>query len=272
MTKQPELTEEERKHQNGLMKEFCLANFTDEEKKPILLTDSQAELFGMIFQKRHPRNHVMTFTRYGKSFVCALAVLARVTTFAEKWCIVAGREKQARIIMSYMIDHIFDNDYMKGKFDIGGDSEDRIRRERSKQRLTFKHPDGTFGEVFVLSADSRNKQTAGDSVMGFGAQNVCVVGEYKISTDKGDVEISKIVNEKMDVKIKTYNHNSGKVEFKGIVEYQKTPVNTGINTGILEFEVGDRKFQCTNDHPIYIEGKGYIRADEVKEGDVVKCD
>ena len=167
--------------------------------------------------------------------------------------------------MSYMIDHIFDNDYMKGKFDISGESEDRIRRERSKQRLTFKHPDGTYGEVFVLSADSRNKQTAGDSVMGFG----CIVRGNKIATDKVELDIAKVVEGKMDVKIKSFNHDKGKIEWKEILEYQKNPIG---DREILEFEVGDKKFQCTNDHPVFVVGKGYTRADEVKEGDVVRVD
>jgi len=194
--------------------------------------------------------------------VTALAVLARVTTFPEKWCIVAGREKQAKIIMGYMIDHIFDNPYMKGKFEVSRDeSEERIRRERSRTRLTFRQPDGALGEVYVLSADSRNKQTAGDSVMGFG----CIQAGCKIMTNKGLLDIKDVVEKKLDVKILSYNHLKEKTEFEDILEYQKNPL---VDRYMIEIDCGE-KIICTNDHPVFIKNKGYIRADEVVEGDVV---
>ena len=82
----------------------------------------------------------MTHTRYGKSLVVALAVLTRVATFPEKWAIVAPSEKKAKIIMGYIIDHIFDNEYTRRQFLIGeNESEERIRRERQKHRRCHRH-------------------------------------------------------------------------------------------------------------------------------------
>lgn len=108
------------------------------------------------------------------SDVVAMAVLTRATTFPEKWPIIGGTAKKAKIIMSYVIKHIFENDYTKGKFQIGKDeSLERIKRERSKERLTFKVGKDQIGEIFILSAEARRKgEDAGDILMGFGAPNL----------------------------------------------------------------------------------------------------
>jgi len=163
------------------------------------LTDGQAEIFLLIFQKRCKRCHIRTFTRYGKSHTVALAVLSRVATFPEKWCIVSGTEKQSRIIMGYIIEHTFDNEYTKGKLEIttGGDALQRLRIERSKSRLTFRHTDNTIGEVFILSGDSRNKQKSGDAVMGFGAPNV-VLDEAALVDDEIEAKIFRMLGDKID--------------------------------------------------------------------------
>lgn len=140
----------------------------------------------------------MTYTRYGKSFVVALAILLRICTFPEKWSIVAGRAEQAKIIMNYIIQHSFDNEFFKNKLELTeGESLERLRRERSKTRLNYKHSNGRLGEVFVLSADSRNKQTAGDAVMGFGAPNV-VLDEAALIDDDIEAKIFRMLGDQPD--------------------------------------------------------------------------
>lgn len=172
--------------------------FKNDQGSQLLLTKGQIDLFNLLYTKQYPRVHVMAHTRYGKSLVIALAILMRVSTFAEKWAIVAPSEKKARIIMGYLIDHIFDNDYFRLKFQIGKDeSLDRIRRERSKTRINFKHPDGTLGEVYILSADSRNKQNAGEALMGFGAANV-VLDESSLIDDDIEAKIFRMLGDSME--------------------------------------------------------------------------
>jgi len=184
----------------------------------------------------------------------------RVSSTPEKWAIVAPSEKKAKIIMGYIIDHTFDNEYMKGKLEIEqGANLEHLRRERSKNRLTFKHTNGTYGEVYVLSADSRNKQNAGDALMGFG----CIPEGYKITTDKGDYDIKEVVEKKIDCKILSFNHEKQIKEWKRILSFEK---NKTANRYLIEIDLGDRKFQCTNDHPVWVEGKGYVRAEDIKVG------
>jgi len=156
-------------------KSFALVKslYKNEKGEPFLLTEKQEELFDCIFKKRHPRVHIIAPTRYGKSEVVALAILTRIITFPERWLVVAPSEKQASIIMQKIITHIFDNDFVRDKVDLRGEeSLERLRRERSKDRITFRHSSGRVGEVAILSADARNQQRAGDALMGHGEENV----------------------------------------------------------------------------------------------------
>jgi hypothetical protein len=171
--------------------------YKDEFGIPLTLSEGQAKIFECIFKRKTRRNHLMTYTQYGKSLVTALAILTRVSTYPEKWIIVAGREKQAKIIMGYIIGHVFDNDYTKGKLQLGGEDVEKLQRERSKNRLTFRHTDGTMGEVMVLSADSRNQKTAGEAVMGFGAPNV-VLDEAALIDDDIEAKIFRMLGGKPD--------------------------------------------------------------------------
>lgn len=163
---------------------FIEENFKDETGKPIILTPSQAELFELILYKKHPYNQIIAFTRYGKSFITALAVLSRCVLTPEKWAIVAPTEKHAKIIMNYIIEHIFDSDFFVSKLQLEeGESLERLRRERSKRRITLKvYEANKFSEIFILSAHS-TKEDPLKSLLGFGAQNV-ILDESSLIDDK----------------------------------------------------------------------------------------
>ena len=195
------------------------------------------------------------------SLTIALAVLTRVATFPEKLAIVAPSLTKARIIMGYIIDHAFDNPFTASRLEIAKDeSEQRLRRERSKNRLTFRQSDGSIGEVFVVSGDSKNTQAAGESLMGLG----CLGGEEEIITEKGVFKIRDLVRNKNATKCLSFNHATGSSEFKEILSFQE---NQTVERYMLEIDFGDRKIVCTNDHPVFIEGKGYVLAEEVEAGD-----
>ncbi len=138
--------------------------YKDEKGEPFILTDGQCDIFNLIFKKLWHRVHIECFTRYGKSETISMAILTRICTYPEKFCIASGNDDQAKIITSHLISHIFDNDFTKSKFLIGaGESEESIRRYRNKSRLNFKIEGGLLGEVFVTNAKG---------ALGYGAQNV----------------------------------------------------------------------------------------------------
>jgi len=162
---------------------LCKSLYKDEAGKPIELCKGEQEIFELVLSKRKKRVHCLTATQYGKSLTIGLGILTAVSTFPEKWAIVAPSNKKAKIIMGYIIDHIFDNEYTASKFEIGkGESRERIRRERSKDRLNFRHSDGTLGEVFIISTEGRRTKDVLDALMGFGAGQI-VIDESSLVDD-----------------------------------------------------------------------------------------
>ena len=161
------------------IREIVRTLYKNDMGEPMYLSPTQCDIFSCIYKLTSPdgkRNiHVTTFTQYGKSETVAMAILTRISTFSGRVALVAPSDKKAKVIMGYIIKHIFDNPYTKSRFVIApGESEDRIRRERSKNRLTFKTVGGEFGEVFIVSAQSHRNKNPLDALMGFGAPTVII--------------------------------------------------------------------------------------------------
>ncbi|MGC8944483.1 MAG: phage terminase large subunit [Minisyncoccia bacterium] len=154
------------------------------EGSPLILSPSQLEIFTNIFYKKHPYNIVIAFTRYGKSLTTALAVLTRCLFFPEKWAIVAPTEKQAKIIMEYIIDHLFDNEFILSKLQLeGSETLERLKRERSKRKITLKvFSSNSFAEIYILSAHG-TKADPLKSLLGFGASNI-IIDESSLIDDQ----------------------------------------------------------------------------------------
>lgn len=148
--------------------------FKNDYGEPFAMTPGQIDLFRAIYEKQHSRVQFDCYTQYGKSDVVSMAVLLRASTFQEKWIILGATKDKANIIMGKLIKHIFENDYTLGKFQIDeGESLDFIRRNRSKDNITFKVNENGLGQVITLSADARRKSDdAGDILIGHGGQNL----------------------------------------------------------------------------------------------------
>ena len=166
---------------------------------PFELTPVQNIIFDCIFKKQSPdgkrRIHIETFTQYGKSDVVSMAVLTRVATFPEKWLLTAPTAAKAKIIMGDIIKHCFENEYTMSRLRIEeGESMEVLRRERSKNHLTFNTGSNTVGEVFIVSAESKVKrqEDVGNSLMGFGAPNL-VEDEAALLSDEIDAKAMRVV-------------------------------------------------------------------------------
>ena len=93
-----------------------------------------------------------------------MAVLTRAATYPEKWAIVAGNKDKSMIIMDNVIKHIFDNPYTANRFIIDpGESEEKIRRYRRKDKINFNIGNGLMGEIYIVTAEN---------ALGFGAPNI----------------------------------------------------------------------------------------------------
>ena len=124
--------------------------------------------------KGKKRIHIMCATQSGKSVAVAAGVLIRAALLPEKWAIVAGTTKQARIIMQYIINFATDNPLFCQELEMEKNALERLKRERSKNVLTFKKG----GRIQILSAEIREGEKSLSSsrgktgIMGQGSPNV----------------------------------------------------------------------------------------------------
>jgi hypothetical protein len=73
---------------------------------------------------------------------CALGVIIRAAGLPERWCIVGSTEKKAKIIMNYVIKHVFDSELFYTKLTVDTPLErlkhrlkERLRKEQKDMRI-----------------------------------------------------------------------------------------------------------------------------------------
>jgi len=205
---------------------------------------------------------IRSTTRAGKSFIIAIsAILYAIFNNNVRVGIIAPSYDKTKPIMDYVAtmlssNNIFDQIVM---VDTEGMSKlERLRKEVSKRRITFKN--GSLIEI-----KSIDLQKKGFGVMGFGYDFViCFPYNTLINTNKGKLKIGEIVEKRKKVKVLSYNHKRKKLEFKRIKRYFKSKT-----VKLIELKMKENKLKCTPNHPIYVIGKGYTKASDVKEKDKV---
>lgn len=93
---------------------------------------------------------------------------------------------------------------------------------------------------------------------------ICVHGDTIVNTNRG---LLKIKDCQEGYLVESWNEKENISEFKNINKVFENGLSERYMVEI-ETETG-KKIQVTNDHPIYIKGKGYIRADQIRENDEV---
>ena len=229
----------------------------EQTKLPFEFADFQVEMFNTI-ANRYPRfNHIITPTQVGKSLIIALGIIVSACLGGYKWAIVAPSNKKTMIIMNYIIQHLFDNTLFYSQLEIETSME-KLKRERTKTRLVFKGG----GEIFVVSADSKNKKNAGQALMGFG----CFEKNQKVLTENGYIKIGDLYKNKPKVKIACYDEKEEKVKWHYPLNYQK---NKKGKRKMVKVNVSGKTIFCTENHRIFTKNKGWTKAIELKKGDVV---
>ncbi|HBI50280.1 MAG TPA: hypothetical protein DDY21_00300 [Candidatus Moranbacteria bacterium] len=224
------------------------------------LTDGQLEIFYAIIFRPSNRININCCTQYGKSLTVAMACVYLTTINGMKIAVVAPSDKKTKLIMRYYVDHLGDNKLFACQLEAETRLE-RLRQEGSKERIILRNGGGIYG----ISAQAANSNKSIEAAMGEGA-DICFPAGQKIMTRNGEIDIMDIVEKRMDCKVLSFNHENGKEEYRDIINYQRRKIG---GRYLLEIDLGDRKIKCTNNHPIWVESKGYIRADKIKEGDML---
>lgn len=144
-----------------------LSFFKDEYGRSFNLTPGEQDIFRIVYEPSILRGAIRAITQYGKSDVTSMGIVSAAIDRREKILIVAPSGKQAGIIMRYMIGHMFDSQEIIDMLVIDTSLE-RLKRERSRSRITFKND----SEVFTLTADADTVSKEATNLMGFGASIV----------------------------------------------------------------------------------------------------
>lgn len=240
----------------ALSRLFKIFNQSTGRKEPFVLTPTQQEIFTTIVTRSDPRVHVMCYTQFGKSETVACAVLLRAILFPEKWAIIAPTIPKTMIIMKKIIEHIFDDQIFQSQLDIT-DSLDRLRKERSKSRLTFKGG----GEIFILSADTKNKKADGETLMGHG----CFTGDAKILTEFGEFSMKEFIEKKLPLRVVSYNEKTGTHSLSCVLSWQ---TNSRGKRRMFSVKTKNSSFVCTEDHPVFT-SNSWKKASDLVVGDQV---
>ncbi len=119
---------------------------------------------------------------------------------------------------------------------------------------------GAGGERIITSVDALLTGRGADIF-------VCLPRWVMLKTDIGDVSIGDIVAG-VDCRVLSLNHETGDLEYK---EIDAREDNDGSGKDMLEIELESGEvLTCTEDHPVWIEGRGYVEAIRVAPGDKVR--
>lgn len=95
-----------------------------------------------------------------------------------------------------------------------------------------------------------------------GNRVLCLPGSEPILTSWGWLPIRDVVEGRLPVKIAGLNHETNAIEWQDIEAYERNPGNE-----IVEVACASSTLRCTRDHPVFVQGSGYARADSLKGGE-----
>ena len=94
---------------------------------------------------------------------------------------------------------------------------------------------------------------------------MCLAGDSKVTTEVGDLTIKDIVENKLQVKLPSFNIETGEIELDEVVQFHKQGTKETI---IIETDTGE--IELTPDHIVYTK-RGKIEACQLKIDDEIIC-
>lgn len=162
------------------------------------LTPSQEEIVRKVAFGESRRLNISAFTRYGKTQCVALGVgLFILFNKNKKIVFLAPQREQAEILRDYMSELIIACSLLAEMAELEGGGIERLRREASKRRQTFKNG----CEYRILSAFGEAKQ-----VMGHGG-NMVIIDEAGLISNEAYMKITRMLGDDAEnsILIELYN-------------------------------------------------------------------
>lgn len=166
--------------------------FKDEYGEALNLYPTQRQIFYAAAKTPHKYTGMIAPSQYGKSLGISLGALVRVVALPLKLKIVAPSKAKSRIIMDYIIGHIFDHPLLVSQLQYEG-KLDYLHQERNKDHLSFRRG----GEIKILTADARNKRAVGQAVLGEGG-DIVILDESSLIDDDLYAMIFRMIGGRKD--------------------------------------------------------------------------
>ena len=99
----------------------------------------------------------------------------------------------------------------------------------------------------------------------------CLDYNMRVYTDKGFLKIGDIVENKLNLRVLSYNININNFEWKNITSWLKYKVQNPLIELTIDTPVGIRVLKCTPDHKIYTKNRGWVAAKDLCDDDDIVC-
>lgn len=138
-----------------------------------------------------------------------------------------------------------------------------------------------FGHIFKLTTDQSTKTRFDNDRYGYrlatsvsgmgtgegGDRIVCLEYDTLLNLQFGKMKIGYVVENKLAAEVQCYNRLKNKIEYRRILRHFETT-----NEVLIELVIGNKILRCTPNHPLFIIGKGYLPAEQVVKGYLLRTD
>lgn len=155
----------------------------------IEIKPSQEEIIRAIAFKEHKKTVISAFTRYGKSYSVAMGICLYILfNHDKKINLIAPTSDQSQILRNYVTEFIMACPELTERLDldIKNKDVDRLKKEVSKKRITFKNG----CELRVFSA-----QGTGERLMGWGGDLIVLDESCLINPEVYRTKISRMLGD-----------------------------------------------------------------------------
>jgi len=193
---------------------------------------------------------------------------------------VAYSEKQARrIYFKYFTTRLKNCQWFLKRFKmVDGRKLVKHCNKTSAQEVNIKSDEVEFpNDIVAYSYHSASSGYEGYNTLFWIMDEACLPYHQSVVVEGGKkIQIGKIVEQKLPVKVLSYNVKNGKLEYKKITNWFKYPYKQNTNKeDMLELRLNHRAnhkakyIRCTANHKIYNADMELVRADSLSVGDGV---
>lgn len=131
-------------------------------------------------------------------------------------------------------------------------------------QVTFQYDENTKGKFANIKGGERVATSVGGGLLGLGGDILCLPYNERILTNEGWLKIGDVVTKQLAVSVAGLSEDNI-ITWQKIEKYETNPGGS-----VVEIKWANGSLRCTDTHPVYVEGRGFVSAGTIKEGDVLR--